>query len=118
MKNIERKLHKLDAEGQSLGRLSTQIANLLRGKLKPEFQAHLDLGDIVEVENIKKVKLTGKKMDQKTYYSHSGYSGGLKEKKMKDVWQNDPAEVLRRAVKEMLPKTRLRNDMMKRLIVK
>lgn len=118
MKNIERKLHKLDAEGQSLGRLATQIANLLRGKLKPEFQAHLDLGDIVEVSNIKQAKITGKKMEQKTYYSHSGYPGGLKEKKMRDVWQNDPAEVLRRAVKDMLPKTRLRNDMMKRLIIK
>lgn len=118
MKNIERKLHKLDAEGQSLGRLATQIANLLRGKLKPEFQAHLDLGDIVEVSNIKQAKITGKKMEQKTYYSHSGYPGGLKEKKMKDVWQNDPAEVLRRAVKDMLPKTRLCNDMMKRLIIK
>ena len=79
MKNIERKVHKLDAEGQSLGRLSTQIANLLRGKLKPEFQAHLDLGDVVEVENIKKVKLSRKeiKLPEVPYYGivapHIGY---------------------------------------------
>lgn len=118
MKTIERKVHKIDAEGQSLGRLGTQIAIILRGKNKPEFQAHLDLGDIVEIENIKKIKFTGKKMDQKKYFSYSGYPGGLKEKKMKDIWQNDPAEVLRRAVYEMLPDIRLRTNMIKRLIIR
>lgn len=118
MKNIERKVHIIDAEGQSLGRLSTQIAIILRGKNKPEFQPHLDMGDIVEIKNVKKIKFTGRKMEQKKYYSHSGYPGGLKEKKMKDVWHNDPAEVLRRSVHEMLPDIRPRSNMIKRLIIK
>ncbi len=118
MKNIERKLHKIDAEGQTIGRLATQVATILRGKNKPEFQPHLDLGDIVEVININKVKFTGKKIDQKKYYSYSGYQGGLKEKKMKDVFAKDPGDVLKRAVREMLPPTRLRKDILKRLIIR
>ncbi|HOZ53527.1 MAG TPA: 50S ribosomal protein L13 [bacterium] len=115
---MERKTHKIDAEGQSIGRIATQAANILRGKTKPEFQPHLDLGDVVEVINIKKAKFTGKKLDQKKYFSYSGYLGGLKEKKMKDVFTSDPGDVLRRAVRDMLAPTRMRNDLMKRLIVR
>jgi large subunit ribosomal protein L13 len=118
MKNIERKVHKIDAEGQSVGRLASKIAIILRGKNKPEFEPHLDIGDIVEVVNITKVKFTGNKLDQKKYLRHSGYVGGLKEKKMKDVFESNPGDVLKRAVKEMLAPTRLRNDIMKRLIIR
>jgi large subunit ribosomal protein L13 len=118
MKNIERKLHKLDATDQAVGRLATKVANLLRGKNKPEYQAHLDLGDIVEVLNISKLKFTGKKLDQKQYHHFSGYIGGLKTKKMGDIYAVNPGEVLRRAVREMLPDTRLRVGMLKRLIIK
>ncbi len=118
MKNIERKLHKIDAEGQTIGRLATDIATILRGKNKPEFEPHLDLGDVVEVSNIEKVKFTGKKLDQKKYFSYSGYLGGLKEKKMKDVFNSKPAEVLRKAVREMLAPTKMRNDLLKRLIIR
>jgi len=118
MKNIQRKLHQLDATGQAVGRLATQVANLLRGKNKPEYQAHLDLGDIVEVFNITKLKFTGKKILQKEYHHFSGYLGGLKTKKMAEVYAKNPGEVLQRAVREMLPDTRLRTGMLKRLIIK
>ncbi|MFA5109593.1 MAG: 50S ribosomal protein L13 [Patescibacteria group bacterium] len=118
MKNIERKLHKIDATGQSLGRLATRVANLLRGKNKPEFEAYLDLGDIVEISNISKLKFTGKKLGQKQYHHYSGYLGGLKSKKMSEVYAKDPGEVLVRAVREMLPPTKLRVGMLKRLIIK
>jgi large subunit ribosomal protein L13 len=118
MKNIERKLHKLDATGLSLGRLATQVANLLRGKLKPEYQAHLDLGDIVEVSNISKLKFTGKKLSQKEYHHFTGYLGHLKTKTMGKVYAENPGEILVRAVREMLPDTRLRTGMLKRLIIK
>ncbi len=118
MKKIERKIHKIDAENQILGRLATQVAHILRGKHKPEFQPHIDGGDIVEVVNVDKMKFSGKKLDQKKYFSYSGYPGGLKEKKMKDVFESNPGEVLRRAVTKMISSTRLRNDMMKRLIIR
>ncbi len=118
MNKITRKIHKVDASDQTVGRLATQIANLLRGKNKPEFQPHLDLGDIVEVSNITKLKFTGKKLDQKKYFHYSGYLGGLKTKKMSEVFAKDPGDVLKRAVREMLAPTKLRNDIMKRLIIK
>jgi len=118
MKNIERKLIKIDATDQSIGRMASAIAMILRGKTKPEYQPHLDLGDIVEVSNIEKVKFTGRKFEQKNYFSFTGYVGGLKTRKMSEVFSNNPAEVLHRAVKQMLPPNRLRNDMMKRLNVK
>ena len=118
MKNIERKLIKIDATDQSIGRMASVIAMILRGKTKPEYQPHLDLGDIVEVSNIEKVKFTGRKFEQKNYFSFTGYVGGLKTRKMSEVFSNNPAEVLHRAVKQMLPPNRLRNDMMKRLNVK
>ena len=118
MKKIERKLHKFDATDKSIGRMASEIAIILRGKNKPEYQPHIDMGDIVEVLNIRKAKYTGKKLDQKKYYKHSGYPGGLKETKMKDLAEKNPGDIMRRAVREMLPNTRLRNGMLKRLIIK
>jgi len=118
MKNIERKLHQLDATDITVGRLATKVATLLRGKNKPEYEAHLDLGDIVEVKNISKMKFTGKKLDQKQYHHYSGYLGGLKSKKMSVVFAKDPGDVLHRAVRDMLPPTKLRVNMLKRLIIK
>lgn len=118
MKNIERKTHTLDASQQALGRLATQIANLLRGKHKPEYLPHVDMGDIVYVDNVNLLKFSGKKLEQKNYYRHTGYVGNLKTEKMSELFAKNPAEVLRRAVKQMLPATKLRNDMMKRLIIR
>ncbi len=118
MKNIERKLHKIDAADQSVGRLATKIATILRGKNKAEYQPHLDLGDIVEVSNMSKVKFTGKKLDQKQYHHYSGYLGGLKTRKMSEIFIKNPGDILFRAVREMLPNTKLRNGMLKRLIIK
>ncbi len=119
MKNIiERKLHKIDATDQTIGRMATRIATLLRGKNKSTYQPHLDEGDIVEVSNIKFAKFTGKKLNQKLYYRFTGYPGGLRTKKMSDVMKTKPEVVLQKAVREMLPPTRLRPAMMKRLIIK
>lgn len=118
MKNIERKLHKIDATDQSIGRLATQIALILRGKNKPEYQPHLDLGDVVEVSNISKVTFSGNKLDQKQYHHYSGYAGGLKSRKMSEIFDKNPGDILYRAVREMLPNTKLRNGMLKRLIIK
>ena len=118
MKNIERKLQRVDATDQAVGRIATKIANLLRGKHKPEFEPHLDLGDIVEVVNIDKLKFSDKKLDQKQYYHYSGCLGGLKTKKMSEINAKNPGEILYRAVREMLPDTKLRVGMLKRLIIK
>ncbi|HNX10917.1 MAG TPA: 50S ribosomal protein L13 [bacterium] len=115
---IKRAIHHLDAEGQAAGRLATQIAILLRGKNKASYLPHIDAGDIVEVKNVKLMKFTGKKLEQKEYKSYSGYLGGLKRKKLSVVMKTKPAEVLQRAVKQMLPPTKLRPAMMKRLIIK
>ncbi|MBU0637169.1 MAG: 50S ribosomal protein L13 [Patescibacteria group bacterium] len=121
MKNIQfkinRKLHKLDATDQATGRLASKIALILRGKNKPEYQPNLDLGDIVEVVNIKQLKFTGKKLEQKMHIRYSGYQGGIKKTKISDLLKNNPGEILRHAVREMLPPTRLRNNIMKRLII-
>jgi len=114
MIKIERKLHQLDATGKSVGRLATQIANILHGKNKPEYTAHLDMGDIVQVSNIDKFKFTGKKMEQKVYHSYSGYQGGLKTRKIKNM---TPEQILREAVRDMLPKTSHRPSMLRRLII-
>ena len=118
MKKIERKLHKLDATDKAIGRIGTEIALILRGKNKPEFERHIDCGDIVEVSNIDKLKFTGKKLEQKKYYHYSGYPGGLKEKKMSDILEKNPAEILERAVREMLPPVKFRKNMLKRLIIR
>jgi large subunit ribosomal protein L13 len=115
MEKIIRKHHNIDAEGKAVGRLASEIAIILRGKNKPEYLPHIDNGDIVNVKNIDKLKFTGQKFDQKKYYSYSGYPGGLKEKKLSKLYSEKPGEVLYRAVREMLPPTKLRNGMLKRL---
>jgi large subunit ribosomal protein L13 len=118
MKKVERQLHKIDASGQSLGRLATQVALILRGKNKPDFDPSQDTGDIVEILNMNAVKLSGNKMEQKKYFSYSGYPGGLKTALLKDVFANNPGDVLKRAVRKMLPENRLRARMLKRLIIR
>ena len=114
---MERKTHTIDATGQSLGRLAKIVALLLRGKEKPEFEHHIDGGDAVVVKNFQKVRITGKKMEQKTYYRHSAYLGGLKSRTLKESFVIAPKEILRKAVWGMLPKNKLRNAQIKRLHV-
>jgi large subunit ribosomal protein L13 len=97
----------VDATGQTLGRLATQIAEALRGKSKPEYTPHIDTGDFVVVVNAEKVAVTGNKRQDKKYYRHSGYPGGIKERSLNDMLQRRPEEVLRHAVKGMLPRNRL-----------
>ena len=118
MEKIERKIYNLDAANKSIGRLATQIALILRGKNKPEFNPASDSGDIAQVKNIRQAKFTGKKIEQKKYYSYSGYPGGLKSKKIADVFKVNPAEILKTAVYEMLPPVKFRRNMMRRLIIK
>lgn len=112
---IKRENHKIDATDQSLGRLSTKIARLLIGKHKVTFVPNIDGGDFVEVENASKIKFTGNKFNQKKYYHHSGYPGGLKSKSLKHIFEKNSAEVLHKSVFNMLPKNKLRNEMIKRL---
>ncbi len=104
---IEQKWWLVDAEGKVLGRLATEIAALLRGKKKPQFTSHLDTGDFVVVINAEKIKVSGRKLDQKTYYSHSLYPGGLKEEVLKDLLNRKPEEVIKKAVWGMIPKNKL-----------
>lgn len=112
---MEAKIHKIDAEGKVLGRLAAKISVLLRGKNKPDFAPYKEGGDFVIVKNVDKIKFTGKKFEQKKYYRHSGYPGGLKETPLKKVFQSRPQEVLREAILGMLPKNKLRARMIKRL---
>jgi len=114
---ITRDTVKIDATGRSIGRIASEAATLLIGKHKPTYEPNRDMGDIVEISNAAQVKITGNKLDQKTYYRHSGYPGGLKEKLLKEVMDKDPADAIRRAVKNMLPKNRLQKGRMKRLKV-
>jgi len=104
---IPREWYVVDAEGQTLGRLATQIADRLRGKGKPQFTPHIDTGDFVVVVNAEKVAVTGKKLDDKRYYRHSGYPGGLKTRTLREQLERRPNEVLRKAVWGMLPHTKL-----------
>ena len=104
---IERRWYVVDAEGKNLGRLATQIADTLRGKTKPQYTPHVDTGDFVVVVNAEKIAVTGKKLDEKVYYRHSGYPGGLKQRTLREQLERRPTEVLRMAVKGMLPKNRL-----------
>ncbi len=115
---IKRNKHKIDAENKTVGRLASQIAVILRGKNKPEFEPHIDIGDIVEVININKLKFTGKKLEQKKYFRYSGYPGGIKETEMSVLYKKNPALIFKRAVKQMLPDNKLREGMLKRLIIK
>lgn len=118
MEKIERTMHEIDATGRAVGRIATEVAMILRGKNKPTFAPHIDAGDFVTVVNAGQVKFTGRKLAQKDYYHHTHYPGGLKRTPMKKVFDEDPGEVLRRAVFGMLPKNKLRNEMMKRLTIK
>jgi len=112
---IKRETHTIDASGRVLGRLATEIATLLRGKHKPNFLPYKDMGDFVIVRNIEKLKITGKKMEQKKYFTHSEYLGGWKEIPLKILFKKDPAKVFKKAVFGMLSKNRLRAKMIKRL---
>jgi|SRR3712207_6756717 len=112
---VERKWHLINAEGQTLGRLATEVARLLRGKHKPQYTPHIDTGDFVVVVNAEKVFVTGKKAEQKVYYRHTGYPGGLREMSYEDMLERKPTEVLRKAVKGMMPKTRLGRQQFKKL---
>ena len=114
---IERKWYVVDAEGQTLGRLSAEIAKVLRGKNKPVFTPHVDTGDYVIVVNADKVKVTGKKLEQKIYYHHSDYVGGMKETTLKEMMAKKPEAVIELAVKGMLPKGPLGRTMIKKLHV-
>ena len=115
--DIERKWYVVDAEGQVLGRVASQVANILRGKNKPIYTPHTDTGDFVIVINAAKLVLTGKKLDQKKYYHHSGYAGGLKETKYRRLMAEKPEFALRHAVVGMLPKGPLGRQMAKKLKV-
>ena len=116
-KEIKRNWHLIDADGAILGRVSTQIATLLTGKNKPSYATHMDMGDYVVVVNAEKVKLTGKKDQQKVYRSHSGYPGGFKEVSFAQMKKEHPERIVGHAVAGMLPDNRLKKDRMARLKV-
>ena len=115
--NVERKWYVVDADGMVLGRLATQVANILRGKTKPIYTPHVDTGDYVIIINADKAILTGKKLDQKVYYHHSGYAGGLKETKYRNLMAEKPEFAVRHAIEGMLPKGPLGHKMAKKLFV-
>lgn len=114
---IERKWYVVDATGHTLGRLASEIASILRGKNKPTYTPHIDTGDYVIVVNADKIQVTGKKLDQKVYYRHSGYVGGIKETTLKEMLNKHPERVIEFAVKGMLPKGPLGRSMIKKLHV-
>lgn len=115
--NIERKWYVIDAKGKPLGRVACKAAIMLRGKHKATYTPHVDCGDNIIIINAKEVTLTGNKLDQKIYYNHSGYTGGLRERTAKEMRENYPVEMVERAVKGMLPKGRLGRQMYKKLFV-
>jgi large subunit ribosomal protein L13 len=112
---IERKWYIVDAKDQRLGRLATRIADTLRGKNKPEYTPNVDTGDFVIVVNADKIVVTGRKMEKKVYYRHTGYPGGLKQRTLAQMMEKKPEEVLRLAVKGMMPKNRLARAQLKKL---
>jgi large subunit ribosomal protein L13 len=114
---IERSWYVVDAESKTLGRLATQIADVLRGKGKPAYTAHVDTGDFVIVVNAEKIHVTGQKLDQKMYYRHSGYPGGLRTRTLREQLERRPEEVIRKAVRGMLPKNRLAAAQLRKLKV-
>ena len=114
---IERKWYVVDAEGCTLGRLASGVASVLRGKNKPQFTPHVDTGDYVIVVNADKIKVTGKKLEQKIYYNHSDYVGGMKETTLKEMMAKKPEKVIELAVKGMLPKGPLGREMYTKLFV-
>lgn len=115
--DLDRKWYVVDAEGANLGRLCTEVARVLRGKHKPTFTPHEDMGDYVIVVNAEKITVTGKKLDQKIYYHHSDYVGGMKETTLKEMLAKHPERVIEHAVKGMLPKGPLGRSMYKKLFV-
>ncbi|MBI2042302.1 MAG: 50S ribosomal protein L13 [Candidatus Nealsonbacteria bacterium] len=112
---MERQTHKIDASDKVLGRLASEVAVLLRGKGKPAFVPHKDVGDFVVIQNIDKLRVTGKKMEQKKYYRHSGYPGGLKSVTMGKIFERDPRELLKKTVSGMMPHNKLKKEQIKRL---
>ena len=114
---IAREWYVVDAEGQTLGRLATQIADTLRGKNKAAYTPHVDTGDFVVVVNAEKIRVTGKKMEQKRYWRHSGYPGGIKSRTLAEMLDRRPEEVIRKAVKGMLPRNRLARKQLTKLKV-
>jgi large subunit ribosomal protein L13 len=114
---IERRWYVVDAEGKTLGRLATQIADALRGKGKPQYTPHVDTGDFVVVVNAEKIAVTGNKLDDKLYRRHSGYPGGLKSRPLRVELERRPAEVIRTAVKGMLPRNKLARQQLTKLKV-
>jgi large subunit ribosomal protein L13 len=113
----QRDWYVVDAEGRTLGRLATRIADVLRGKLKPEYTPHIDTGDFVVVVNAEKIRVTGDKLESKLYWRHSGYPGGIKSQSLGDLLERRPEEVIRRAVKGMLPRNRLARRQLTKLKV-
>ena len=114
---IDRKWYVVDAEGKTLGRLASEVAKVLRGKNKAIFTPHIDTGDYVIVVNAEKIKVTGKKLDQKIYYNHSDYVGGMRETTLREMMAKKPADVIKLAVKGMLPKGPLGRQMLDKLTV-
>jgi large subunit ribosomal protein L13 len=115
--NRQRDWYVVDAEGQTLGRLATRIADVLRGKRKPEYTPHIDTGDFVIVVNAEKIRVTGDKLRQKTYWRHSGYPGGIRSRTLEEMLARRPEEVIRKAVKGMLPRNRLGRAQLRKLKV-
>ncbi len=115
--DIEQKWLLINAEGRILGRMATEVADLIRGKRKPQFTSHLDTGDFVVIINAEKIKVSGRKLEQKKYYSHSGYPGGIKEETLKDLLERKPEEVIKKAVWGMIPKGKLGRALYKKLKV-
>ncbi len=115
--DIDRKWYIVDAKGKRLGRLATEIAVKLRGKDKPQFAPHIDCGDYVIVINAKEIAVTGNKMEDKYYYRHSGYPGGLRKKPLKQLLEENPEEVIIKAVRGMIPRNKLRKEVMMKLKV-
>ena len=115
--DVQRDWYVIDAQGQTLGRLATQVATLLRGKHKPQFTPHVDCGDYVIVVNAEKIHVTGNKMSQKIYYRHSGYPGGVKTASYREIMEKKPEFAIHNAVKGMLPKNRLGRKLIKKLKV-
>jgi large subunit ribosomal protein L13 len=112
---VERRWYVVDAEGKHLGRLATEVVRVLRGKNKPQYTPHVDVGDFVVVVNADRVAVTGRKAEQRVYRRHSGYPGGMKETSYEQMFARKPTEVLRKAVYGMMPKTRLARRQFKKL---
>ena len=115
--DIDKGWHVLDADGQTLGRLATQVAVLLMGKHKPTYSPHLDMGDFVIVVNASRIHVTGNKLEDKIYYRHTGYVGGIKETRLRDMLERQPERVIEKAVKGMLPRNKLSGQVLRHLKV-